>query len=277
MPDVYEDDSELKREQKYWADYYFSERAQEVLAKQLKNQLPLYFQREFERAERIFRCDFHRPARALILGAGMGTVSVWCANHYPQWEIFSLDLALEGLISHISVAQTMKLTWSGHCVVADWDHLPFEDNLFDFCVVDRALHHMQNPARSLRSVAHMMKSGAILIGLREPFLAVSRPEMREAFAANEKEAGAHDQVWYPGEWKRFFRAAEFDLKIRVHLEDCYRFYAGWGPHLPGIRSILKRLPVDFTARLLFPYVWYHGSTKIAKYTLYARKKGTRNE
>jgi len=96
--------------------------------------------------------------------------------------------------------------------------------------------------------------------------------MRTEFAAEAKEHGAHDQALYLGEWRRSFRQAGFGLKARVHLSDCYRYYDGWGPNMPGLRWLMKRLPLDWTARLLFPYVWYYGSTRLAKYTLYARKR-----
>jgi len=264
---------ELQREQDYWDRYYISERAERVLEKQLANRLPDYFAREFARAERIYHQPFDRPARVLVLGAGLGTVAVWCADRYPAWDVVSMDLSVEGLRVHGAIGQRMGIPWRGDTLVCDWDHLPFPAETFDFCVADRSLHHMMQPDVSLRAVARALKLGGILIGLREPFLAVSKPEMRTEFAADEKVDGAHDQVWYLGEWRRFFHAAGFDLKARVHLSDVYRFYDGWGPRLPGLRRLTRRLPDDWTARLLFPYVWYYGSTRIAKYTLYAQKTG----
>ena len=100
-----------------------------------------------------------------------------------------------------------------------------------------------------------MKNDDIMIGLREPFMSINHPEMRQDFAADAKEGGAHDQIWYPSEWREFFTAAGFDLKLRVHLRDVSRYLdGGWGPNIPLLRRVMRRVPSDWCAQLLYPYV-----------------------
>lgn len=263
--------SALVQERAYWDRYYATDRLKQSLDNQINSNILSYFAGEFARAERLYRQSFQRPAQALILGSGTGTIAAWCNTHYPQWRVTAMDLSQTGLQLHAWTADYIGLSWSGHTLIADWDNLPFPPQTFDFVIADRALHHMLTPSKTLHHLAQTMKPAAILIGLREPSMAVSHPEMRDNFAAEAKDAGAHDHIWYVREWRQFFRAAGLNLKVRVHLEDCTRFFNGWGPQIPGLRRVLRSRSRDITARILYPYVWYYGSSRIAKYTLYAQK------
>lgn len=163
---------ELRREQDYWDAFYVSDHAEQSLEKQLAGQLPSYFAHEFARGERIFHRSFDHPAQLLVLGAGSGTIAVWCAGRYSSWSIASIDLSIVGLRAHDAISQRLGIPWRAERIVCDWDHLPFPTAKFDYCVVDRALHHMLRPSVSLRAVAQALKPGGILIARREPFPAV---------------------------------------------------------------------------------------------------------
>jgi len=262
----------IKREHTYWSHFYASSAKKWYEEQVTKTELTTYFRREFSRAESVLHQRFNHPARVLVIGAGMGALSTWCAGNYPEWEIVSTDLTNEGLSAHNEVARLMGHQWESHVVVSNWDRLPFKDASFNFCLADRCLHHMDDPTKSLSSIARVIRPGGILIALREPTVPITHPEMKEKFGEEAMKAGSNEHIWYLREWRHFFRKSGFRLKVRIHLEDCFRFYNGWGPPVPGIRKLLRLFPLVVTERLLFPYVWYYGSSNISKFTFYAVRK-----
>jgi len=223
----------IKREHTYWSHFYASSAKKWYEEQVTKTELTTYFRREFSRAESVLHQRFNHPARVLVIGAGMGALSTWCAGNYPEWE---------------------------------------KDASFNFCLADRCLHHMDDPTKSLSSIARVIRPGGILIALREPTVPITHPEMKEKFGEEAMKAGSNEHIWYLREWRHFFRKSGFRLKVRIHLEDCFRFYNGWGPPVPGIRKLLRLFPLVVTERLLFPYVWYYGSSNISKFTFYAVRK-----
>jgi len=259
----------IKREYAYWSDLYASSAEKWFEEQVTKTELTTYFRREFNRAENMLHQQLNHPARVLIIGAGMGALSAWCSGNYPEWEIVSTDLITKGLSAHRTVARLMGYQYESHLVVSNWDLLPFKDASFDLCFADRCLHHMDDPIKSLSSIAKSIRPGGVLIALREPTIAIAHPETKRKFGEEARKAGANEHIWYLNEWRHFFTKAGFRLKVRIHLEDCFRFYRGWGPRVPGIRKLLRLFPLVVTERLLFPYVWYYGSTNISKFTFYA--------
>jgi SAM-dependent methyltransferase len=97
-------------------------------------------------------------------------------------------------------------------VVGDMDALPFADETFDLVTMSAALHHSEDPNRTLQEAARVLKVGGTLLCLNEPVKGVFRDEGPILHGRGE-EAGEH--LYSAGAYLSFLRRA--GLKPRLHF------------------------------------------------------------
>lgn len=89
------------------------------------------------------------PQKILDLGAGSGTIARNIMDMRPDIEITGVDI----LIRPNTLIPVIKY---------DGDHIPFEDNHFDYVTIADVLHHTPDPAAVLKEAARVAKKGVII-------------------------------------------------------------------------------------------------------------------
>lgn len=99
------------------------------------------------------------PQKILDLGSGSGTIARRIMDSRPEIEITGVDI----LIRPNTLIPMIEY---------DGDHIPFEDNSFDYVTIADVLHHTPDPAAVLKEAARVAKHGVIIKDhLVEGFLA----------------------------------------------------------------------------------------------------------
>lgn len=198
--------------------------------------------------------------RGLDLGGSIG----WAAWRFAQMgaEMVLADFnddAVAGL-GGARVFLDQGPAFERLCV--DAERLPLADGQFDFVYCCAFLHHLPTPERVVRHVARVLRPGGILLVSRESFCpywmtrrrALTRCSMTVDFLAQ----GINEQVFYPHEYRRWFRQAGLSMQVvnprwdaleagRI-LFNCRLRDAGYEPEIlanrsarPGVAGTLARL------------------------------------
>jgi SAM-dependent methyltransferase len=167
-----------------------------------------------------------RSGRSLDLGGGSG----WLAGEMARrgFEAVSLDIEnpldrarqiAEGATSRsfelVTDAASDDDVAGVDFVVADMERLPFADASFDLVTVSAALHHSNEPVRTLREAGRVMRQGGALLVINEPVKGIFR-DTTPILEGRASEAGDH--IYSAGAYVGFFRAA--GLKPRL-------LFPGW--------------------------------------------------
>jgi SAM-dependent methyltransferase/uncharacterized protein YbaR (Trm112 family) len=137
-------------------------------------------------------------------------------------------------------------------VVGDFGHLPFADATFDLITTSAALHHSEDPVRTLRQAARVLKPGGYVLSLNEQTRGLFRDES-PVMAGHDQ--GAGERIYWAGEYLGFFRQAGLRPRLsfpgwidrRLREEDWggvvyyrrLRPLAGWLWRLPGVRPLVR--------------------------------------
>jgi len=167
-----------------------------------------------------------RLGRSLDLGGGSG----WLAGELARrgFEAVSLDIEnpldrarqiTEGAPSRsfelVTDAASETDVAGVDFVVAEMEHLPFADASFDLVSVSAALHHSDDPVRTLQEAGRALKQGGALVVINEPVKGIFR-DASPILEGRASEAGDH--IYSAGAYVGFFRAA--GLKPRL-------LFPGW--------------------------------------------------
>jgi SAM-dependent methyltransferase len=167
-----------------------------------------------------------RSGRSLDLGGGSG----WLAGELAQrgFDAVSLDIEdpwdraaqiAQGRASRdyelVTDAATESEVAGVNFVVADMERLPFASAAFDLVTTSAALHHSQDPVRTLQEAARVIRPGGVLLALNEPVKGLFR-DTSPILGGRAGAAGEH--MYSAGAYVGFFRAA--GLKPRL-------LFPGW--------------------------------------------------
>jgi len=114
-----------------------------------------------ERLHRVARLPDH-IGRLLELGCGQGGDAVLLSEVAD--EVFGVDVSSEGVATARLVAKE-RLRPNVRFQVAQAEHLPFGDGVFDAVYCKDALHHVADPARVLSEARRVLKSGGRFIAI----------------------------------------------------------------------------------------------------------------
>jgi ubiquinone/menaquinone biosynthesis C-methylase UbiE len=111
-----------------------------------------------------------RTLRALGLGPGQRLLEVGCGGGHALQAAAEL-VGPTGLAVGVDVAATMaeaaRARTAGHAHVtvclADAQHLPFADGVFDGCRAERVLQHLPDPAEALAEMARVTRPGGLVL------------------------------------------------------------------------------------------------------------------
>jgi SAM-dependent methyltransferase/uncharacterized protein YbaR (Trm112 family) len=137
-------------------------------------------------------------------------------------------------------------------IVGDFGHLPFADATFDLVTTSAALHHSEDPVRTLRQASRVLKAGGYMLSVNEQTRGIFRDESPVMAGHDE---GAGERIYWAGEYLGFFRQAGLrpqlsfpgwiDRKLRdqdwkgVVYYPRLRPITGWLWRVPGIRPLVR--------------------------------------
>jgi SAM-dependent methyltransferase len=163
-----------------------------------------------------------RPGWSLDLGGGSGWLAAELARR--GYHALSLDIedpweraaqVAEGetrrdfeLVTDVADIRPGEVDF----VVGDMNAIPFRDQTFDLVTMSAALHHSEDPVRTLKEAARVLKPGGVLLCLNEPVKGWFRDERPILHGRNE-EAGEH--LYSAGAYLGFLRRA--GLEARLHF------------------------------------------------------------
>lgn len=149
----------------------------------------------------------HPPARLLDLGCGAGWTSVFFARR--GYDVVGQDIAPD----MIALAEQNRVE-SGlpnlRFVVGDYEQLA-QEGLFDCAVFYDALHHAEDPAAAIASVAKLLRPGGVLITM-EPGVGHAASELSKNAMATY---GVTERDMPPRDVVRMGKAAGFS-KARIY-------------------------------------------------------------
>jgi len=154
----------------------------------------------------------------LEIGAGSCWFSAELSKIPQVKEIHALDFSKRML--EAVAPNTIKLLKADNNkiirVLGDYHKLPFEKNLFDFVVVDAALHHTDYLSVLLAEIKRVLKKKGSVIAIREPIKSVAWPLKKKLNLVDRhvKKFGMVENTYQLKEWKNYFKKAGFKLEIK---------------------------------------------------------------
>jgi SAM-dependent methyltransferase/uncharacterized protein YbaR (Trm112 family) len=199
--------------------------------------------------------------RSLDLGGGSG----WLAAEFAARGFSAVSLDIEDPLERAAQiergahARTYELVTdvasdagAVDFVVGDFGRLPFADATFDVVTTSAALHHSEDPVRTLRQASRVLKAGGYMLSLNEQTRGIFRDESPVMAGHDE---GAGERIYWAGEYLGFFREAGLlprlsfpgwiDRKLRDRDWQGVVYYprlrpvAGWLWRVPGVRTLVR--------------------------------------
>lgn len=113
------------------------------------------------RVEVVRRLSPQPANRLLDIGAGTGDLAFAILAQEPAATVIASDFTIEMVRVGKTRENGDRLLW----VIADAEHLPFPDRIFDGAVSGFLLRNVSNPGRALGEQTRTLKSGGQLVSL----------------------------------------------------------------------------------------------------------------
>lgn len=154
----------------------------------------------------------------LEIGAGSCWFSAELSKIPDVNHIFSLDFS-DRMLREVAPSIISALRADNNKIIrilGDYHKLPFDDNLFDFVVIDAALHHTNYLDIVLKEINRVLKSSGKIIAIREPIKSLIWPLKKKLSFVDRhvKEYGVIENTYHLKQWNDFFKKAGFNLTIK---------------------------------------------------------------
>jgi SAM-dependent methyltransferase len=146
-----------------------------------------------------------RPRRVLEVGCGEGIVLATLAARLPGARFDGLEL------DETTLERARARCPGARLVRGDACELPFEDRSFDLVVCLEVLEHLPEPARALRELRRVARTGCLLSVPHEPFFRLGNA-LRGQNVSRLGDPSDHLQHWGPRGFVGFCRR---ELAVRV--------------------------------------------------------------
>jgi ubiquinone/menaquinone biosynthesis C-methylase UbiE len=173
------------------------------------------------------RCGLEFRGRILEIGAGGAWLSAELSRLPRVVEVIATDSSPRLLKEHAPKvfkrlnAHTDKITR----MLADYHHLDFPNNHFDYVVCSAVLHRAANIVQVLREAKRVLKPGGQLVAIREPVWPLVRIKSRAKMLAKLVATGVNERFYTLSDYKEFFKQAALPLHVkRVNLSHGFKYY-----------------------------------------------------
>jgi ubiquinone/menaquinone biosynthesis C-methylase UbiE len=175
----------------------------------------------------IKKCGLGFRGRVLEVGAGGAWLSAELSKIPNIVEITATDYSPNLLrdqapkVFHVVNANAAKITR----MPADFHHLDFPDNYFDFVVCSAVLHEAANIVQVLREAKRVLKPGGRFVAIREPVWPLLKMKSRAKMLAKLVATGVNERFYTLSDYKEFFRQAALPLEVkRVNVSTGFKYY-----------------------------------------------------
>jgi SAM-dependent methyltransferase len=190
----------------------------------------------------------------LDLGAGTCWSSAWLAERFKR--VVAVDIAEEkyiGLKSADTFIEKKGIFFER--VLCDMCTLPFSDESFTLAISNASIHHLYNPAKAFAEISRVLKYSGEFVIINEPICSIFRyntklslREIRKTqMSGADVDEGWNENVYSIIRWKRFFREANFSVKVeytpyfRELLDGGINYHEGGSGVKRFILDLLKKI------------------------------------
>lgn len=186
--------------------------------------------------------------RILEIGGGTCWLSSFVKSAFPETCVIATDVAPTALVKASQISGFMGTTID-YFIACKAEHLPFENDFFDYVIGSSVLHHTC-PEKSIRQIFRVLKKDGKYLGFGE--LAIPRVLGylwgRFGVAGHrEKELGVKEGEYTFAQWKTFFDKAGFQ-ETRLDLDKDPEYKQHWFIHL--YYKFASRMPDSLIRRCL---------------------------
>jgi ubiquinone/menaquinone biosynthesis C-methylase UbiE len=100
--------------------------------------------------------------KVLDVGTGPGTLVRKIAHHFPQLEVYGIDLSEHMIHLACEHARREQLEERVHFDIGDVAHLPYPDSSFDLIVSTISMHHWHDLEQPLQELYRVLRPGGKL-------------------------------------------------------------------------------------------------------------------
>lgn len=172
-------------------------------------------------------CGLEFRGRILEIGAGGAWLSAELSKVPRVVEVIATDASPGLLKEHAPKVFKLLNAHAGKItrMPADFHHLDFRNNHFDFVVCSAALHRAANIVQVLREAKRVLKPGGQLVAVREPVWPLVRIKSRARMLAKLLATGVNERFYTLSDYQEFFKQAALPLQVkRVNLARGFKYY-----------------------------------------------------
>ena len=173
------------------------------------------------------QCGLEFRGRVLEIGAGGGWLSAELSKLPRVVQVIATDASpailkeLAPKVFKLLNAHADKITR----MPADYHHLDFPANHFDFVVCSAVLHRAANIVQVLREAKRVLKPGGQFVAIREPVWPLVRMKSRARMLAKLIATGINERFYTLSDYREFFKQAALPLQVkRVNLARGFKYY-----------------------------------------------------
>jgi len=208
-------------EECFWAtDSREGVKAHPLLGLLVKSDFMLYFHEQILPKLRL-------QGKILEIGSGSCWLSSIIKLIFPETYVITTDVAPSALIKGAQISKFLNARID-YFIACKVEHLPFENNFFDYIIGSSILHHTC-PPEAIHQIFRVLKNHGTYIGIGE--LAIPRTlsllwgSRFGLPGRREKELGVKEGNYSFNQWKKFFDEAGFDeVKCNLEKDPQYKHY-----------------------------------------------------
>lgn len=137
--------------------------------------------------------ELEKEKEGKFLDVGCGTGNVLCKLVNGKRELFGIDLS-ENMVKE----SKKRMGRDADIMVADAEHIPYKDNMFDTLVCNASFHHYPHPEKALMEMKRILKNGGrLLIGegyAIQPFRTLLNFSFRFSDSGDVHSYGKHELI-----------------------------------------------------------------------------------
>jgi ubiquinone/menaquinone biosynthesis C-methylase UbiE/uncharacterized protein YbaR (Trm112 family) len=195
--------------------------------------------------------------RILEIGCGTCWLSSFVKLAFPETFVIAADVSPTALVKG-SIASTFMGSAIDYFVASKAEHLPFENNYFDYVLGSAVLHHT-SPRESIHQIFRVLKKNGSYLGFGELAIPKVLGMLWGKFGIpgqREKDVGVNEGEYSFAQWKTFFVESGF-REVLFDVDKDPEYKQNWFVHL--YYKFVSHLPNSLIKRCLASSIVIHAS------------------